>query len=153
MDKKAKIVFFLFILSVLVLVFSLYNKHFLDKEYLIFAEIPCDPSSESCFVSMCNPDEEECSGVLEEDTTYFKKLEKHAWQIPSCDPNEESCLVAQCDAKDAGCGITLCSSDEDECSSPEDFLVPEESFESDNEGVTDSVEETPSAQQLQVESE
>lgn len=152
MDKKAKIVFFLFILSVLILVFFLYKKHFLDKDYLIFAEIPCDPSLESCFVSLCNSDEEECAGVLEEDTTYFKKLERHAELIPSCDPNREGCFVAQCDAENVGCGITLCNPNEDECSSPEDFLVPEESFESDSEGATDTTE-TSSVEQPQGESE
>lgn len=152
MDKKAKIVFFLFIFGVLVLSLFVYKKYFLDRDYTIFAEIPCDPITESCFVSVCDPEEEECTGSVEEDTMYSKKIEKHAGLIPLCDPNTEGCVVDQCDAESTNCGVILCNVNEDECSLPEDFLVSEELLENTDEEMSEDAE-VPPMEQFEIEGE
>lgn len=128
MDNRTKIVFAIFLLSILLLTFFVYKKYFLDKDYSVYAEVPCDPVTEVCFVYHCDTEVEECTGVIEEDTSYYKKIERSAESFPLCDPNEEGCVVSVCAENDSKCTVTFCdpSDSESECSSSEDFQVNEE---------------------------
>lgn len=142
MDSKAKMLFVIFLLSVLSLAFFAYEKYILNKDYLISAEIPCDQLRETCFVYHCDPETEQCSGISEEDTSYYKKIEKLASTYPSCDTNKENCLVSDCGVGDSDCVMTPCDVNdaESECSSPEDFSV--DSAVSETEGQEDAASTT-----------
>jgi len=124
MDSKTKILFAGFFLLVLILVFFSYEKFYQERDYLVSAEVPCDPSGESCFIYRCDSETETCSGVPEDDTTYYKKIEKSASLFPNCDPNAENCQVANCDASDMSCTVSLCQEDnlDEECTSLEDVF-------------------------------
>ena len=131
MDNRTKTIFAIFLLSVLLVTFFVYKKYFLDKDYPVYAEVPCDPVTEVCFVYHCDSETDECTGVAEEDTTYYKKIERSAASFPSCDPNEEACTATSCDGNDVGCIVTFCDStnEEAECSFPEDFQIIGEEFD------------------------
>lgn len=131
MDNKTKILFAIFLLLMLFLGFFTYEKYFLNKEYLISAKIPCNPLEEVCFISHCDAEANECTGIPEEDTVYYKKIEKPASDYPFCNPNTESCLIENCDVNDSNCVMTFCDVDnpELECSSPEDFSVGDDILE------------------------
>lgn len=150
MDHRTKAVFVIFLLSVLLLTLLVYKKYFIDKEYLIYAEIPCDPATEICFVYHCDPGEEECTGIPEEDTTYYKKIERGAAFFPTCDPNEESCAISSCEKDSSDCVVTVCdvSDAEVECSSPEGFGIETEEEELD---ISEAVESQESMEASSVE--
>lgn len=146
MDNRTKAVFVLFLLSILVLTFFVYKKYFIDRSYPVYAEVPCDPVSESCFVYRCNPEEEECTGIPDEDTSYYKKVERRASSLPLCDPNIEGCAVSLCEENASDCTITLCdaSDSEAECSVVEDFAPDEvESDEQESMGLENESQGVP----------
>lgn len=157
MDNRTKIVFAVFLLSVLLVTFSVYSKYFLDREYPIFAEVPCDPVAEVCFVYHCDFETDECTGAVEEDTSYYKKVERKAASFPLCDPNDETCVVTSCATDEVECAVTLCdpADGEVECSSPEDFQTiveesnSEESVETEEESELSSVAESESQTDLE----
>jgi hypothetical protein len=132
MDNRTKMIFAIFLLSVLLVTFFVYKKYFLDKNYPVYAEVPCDPVVDVCFVYRCDSETEECTGVVEDDTSYYKKVERSAESFPLCDPNDEACAVTVCDHDDIDCAVTFCdpADTEVECSSPSDFQTIEEEPES-----------------------
>lgn len=118
MDKKTKILIALFLGLVLVAISFSYKKYFLEKHYLITAEVACDPSQEVCFIGHCDSEVEEC----EEEVFYYKKIEGIASALPSCDPNYEDCPLLWCGEKgNYACVDISCDSESEECTSPEDF--------------------------------
>jgi len=121
------------------------------RDYIIEAEAPCDPYSESCFVYVCDPEAgEECTGDPEEDTSYYKVIHRNAKNIPLCDPNDEDCEALVCPVGEADCEISLCDPEMEEdieCSDPvvyteehpiEEEVIDEESEESDLEGSAEA---------------
>ncbi len=87
-------------------------------DYPIFAETYCDPKNEQCFVGYCDPEYEECTGI-EEDTFYYKKIERLANYTPLCDPENESCTASTCGMNEIKCVQTFCDLEDEEskCSS------------------------------------
>jgi hypothetical protein len=126
-DKQSKIFFLALFLLIALSVGVSYYRFFVAKDYIIEAEAECDPAAEACFVYVCDPQAEECSGDPEEDTSYYKVVHRKAANIPLCDPSAESCdaLVCQPDEKD--CEETLCDPNDlaegDLCSDPETYKM------------------------------
>jgi len=144
MDNKAKLIFVVALLLTVTIGFLCYERYFIDRDYLVFAEAPCNPLEEVCFVYHCDVETEECSGIPEEDISYYKKVQKQAKSLPLCDPGEGSCIIDHCDERDISCFVTFCdpANPELECSSPEDFLSEElDEFDSDSLGVESELEE------------
>ncbi|MDP2838091.1 MAG: hypothetical protein Q8O53_02340 [Candidatus Moranbacteria bacterium] len=123
MGNKAGIIFSLFFLPVLFVSLVVYKKYFIERNYQISAEVPCNQFQEICFVYRCDIETEECASVVDGDTSYYKKIERLASALPACDVSKEGCFIAECTSEDSSCKEVLCDyeSVDEECSSPGDF--------------------------------
>lgn len=138
----------LIVLGLGAVLFSFY-KFYLLKDYSVSGEVSCDPATESCFVYVCNPEEEECTGDPEQDTFYYKLIYKKAYNIPICDKILPGCEELFCEESEADCSIVTCNSEEDEGCVYEPVLEEDASGEGEledeillegSEEVLDSVE-------------
>ena len=147
-DKKSKILLLVFILFILGSVAATYYRIFVKKDYIISAEMDCDPLEENCFVWECDPESnkegEACTGNPEEDVWYYKIIHRKAFNIPLCDPNNEDCEALVCPEGEADCEEIQCTEEtkggEDICTNPLQYvsdhpeaLEDEEEMECDEE--------------------
>lgn len=111
MDRYSKIIFGLLIVLVVFSIAATYYRVFVKEDYLISAEISCDPQVESCFV---------WPGEDGEADSYYKIIKKKAANIPFCDPHVGECPELSCDEGEAECQIINCEQAElgegEECS-------------------------------------
>lgn len=118
MDKSRLffgVVFFLFF----VVAGISFVRYFILRDYLVQAEISCDPSAESCFVYTCDPiDDSECPEAEDERTSYYKLIQKKAFTLPDCEPGSEGCPELEC-VEGEDCQVILCDQETEECSQPE----------------------------------
>lgn len=120
MDTKTKILFTVFIGLVFIAALLSYQRYFIQGNYLITAEVPCDPTREVCFVSTCDPEtDEDCT---DPEPSYYKQIEGTAHALPSCDPNDETCGLTECSAGSSACRVIRCDADSD-CTDPAAFQV------------------------------
>ena len=114
-----KLLFSVFFLILVFFIVLSFRKYFLQMDYVTFLESDCDPTKEQCFIGHCDPAYEECTGLEEEDTFYFKKIQILAKDIPQCNPEDSECLATVCEENNLKCTQTLCDSndEESECSS------------------------------------
>ncbi len=139
MDLRSKIVIVLFFVLLVAAAIWKYQVYFVERDYLIYNQIACDPTEESCFAYLCEEDDEEC------DDTPYKKIEKYASNIAVCDEYaREDCPELTCEESEFGCIVTACSEDTledgeqcvtEEPSSEEDML-DEESLLKSGDGET-----------------
>lgn len=121
MDRKSKILIWVFIGLILGVVGFTYYRIMIKKDYLVQAELNCDPYTETCFVYNCDPEAEECTGDPEEDTWYYKTIEKRAYNIPDCDPNSDENCIISCEPGEEDCAETLCIDGDETCSDPVEY--------------------------------
>ena len=136
MDKKSKILFLVFFLVLAGSIFLTYYRYMVVKDYIIETQVSCDPMVESCFIYVCDPENgEECTGDLEQDTSYYKLLHRNAKNIPLCDPAEADCPVAVCRPGEVDCQVTLCdpaAGEDMACSNPSDFEAKDEEVDEED---------------------
>lgn len=127
MDKKSKVLLWVFALLIAGSVGVTYWRIMIQKDYIIEAEADCDPTAETCFIYECDPEAEECTGNPEEDTSYYKIVRRNAANIPLCDPNDENCEALTCPEGEAECETILCSEETAEegqvCNDPERYVL------------------------------
>lgn len=144
MDKKNKILIWIFALLLLGSVTTAFLRYFIFLDYTIKAEIDCDPEVDSCYVYICNPKEEECTGDPEEDTWYYKVIYKKAFNFLQCDPNEDENCVIDCYLGEEDCEIELCDATDpvngQECMTPEKYLELYGTEEAEGEGEEEVIE-------------
>lgn len=139
MDKKNKIFFLVFFLLLFGSVAFTYYRIIIRKDYVVEAQVDCDPASEACFVWECDPDStvegEACTGDSEADIWYYKLTKRNASMVPLCNPDEdETCDPWTCEAGEKDCEEILCNEEnkidqEVECNDPDEYLLnnpPEE---------------------------
>jgi hypothetical protein len=137
MDKKNKIFFIVFLLLIIGSVGATYYRTMIKKDYMISAQIDCDPYTEKCFIWECDPtstvEGEACTGELENDIWYYQIVERRAYNIPSCDPNDENCEALVCPDGEEDCDVIFCNEENKveqgvECSDPVQYAIdnPEE---------------------------
>lgn len=151
MDKKSKIFFAVFFLLIVLSVGATYYRYVVAHDYMIQAELDCDPYTESCFVYVCDPEaDEECTGDPIEDTSYYKLIDRNAKNIPLCDPADENCTALVCEEGEVDCSYTLCDPETAEegevCNDPVVYTaenpIEEETDEAvDEEGATTLTED------------
>ena len=137
-----KIFFIIFFMLLIGSVAFTYYKIVLKKNYLIEAQVDCDPETERCFVWECDPESVEegevCTGDPEVDIWYYKLVTKNAGNIPLCNPEEdENCTPLVCEEGEVDCAEILCNDENKleqgaECNDPEEYLFnnpPEEEEE------------------------
>ena len=97
MHIKSKILFWTLGVFIILSVSASYYRYMVLHDYIIEAQIDCDPTLESCFVWVCDLEAgEECTGNEDEDTWYYKYIYRNAKNIPLCDPKEEGCDALIC---------------------------------------------------------
>lgn len=125
-------------------VFAFY-RYQVQGDFIVKAQAPCDPATEFCFIAVCDPLEEECSGIVEQDTSYYKILYRNARNIPECAvESEEGCDAAlTCWKGESDCQLLQCDPEDvlegDACTNPEDFQV---SISPEEDGAGESMIET-----------
>ena len=99
MDKKAKILVTVLTLLILWAVWATYDRIYFKKNYMILVEVSCNPETEVCYTS-------------EEDESYFYKIvEKPAYNLPNCSPQDIQCLDSvTCLVDETNCSIIYCDS-------------------------------------------
>lgn len=158
MDKKTKIFLLIFVLLIIGSVSFTYYKIIIQKDYVVEAQVDCDPESEACFIWECDPDSDDeweaCTGDPETDIWYYKIARRNASQIPLCDPEtDEECDLWACEIEEADCEEILCSQKDEEvgevCNNPEQYILDNpieeedaECEEGDEECILESEEET-----------
>lgn len=146
MDKKiqsnqkqnlsGKIFFLVFFLLIVGSVALTYYRIMVKRDYIISAQIDCDPAKEACFVSECDPESDsECADTPEDErTTYYKTIKKNAKNIPLCDAQKNECPEQlSCEPGEEECEEELCDESNvpegESCNDPEQYLAenpPEE---------------------------
>ena len=134
MNKKSKIFLAVFFGAVLLSIFFTWYKYFVSLDYYIQAESRCNPESEACFMTVCDPEEdEECPEDEFERARYYKLIRKKAYLFPACDPENPHCPPLKCSFGERNCEETFCSEELLEegivCSDPEQYLIEKEEFE------------------------
>ena len=114
MDKKSKILFWVFGILLAVSVCATFYRYVIKKDYIIMAHVKCDPQVESCFYTPCEG--ADCPAQID----YYKIINKKAFNIALCDPNVEGCNPLVCKDGEKDCTIISCStstiSNGEECS-------------------------------------
>lgn len=128
-------------------------------DYIIQVEVDCDPTSENCFVWLCDSAAEECTGDPEEDIWYYKYAFRNAKNIPACETEDETCEYFSCAENETDCYKIQCNNAtltqfelENSCTDPatyvqeqrdmsESFDTEENLYEELNEVPTDSTVE------------
>lgn len=112
-DRKSKIFFSVFAVLIIAAVGVTYWRYMIKRDYIVQAQIDCDPTTENCFIWHCDPNSlepgEECTGVPDNDTWYYKVFYRNAKNIPDCDPKDESCTAYVCGDGEKDCSYELCT--------------------------------------------
>lgn len=114
MDKKSKILLAVFVALIFISVGVTYWRMMIARDYIVEAQVDCDPYAEECFVWECDPQSSEegeaCTGEAEEDVWYFKVARRNAGNVPFCDPEEdEDCLPFLCAEGEKDCEEEFCT--------------------------------------------
>lgn len=96
--------FWLLVILVAGAVVTRYYAYFVQEDYYLYAQVPCDPSEATCFINDCDMSDEEC------DTTPFMFAEMSASHAPDCF-QENNCQEFECPADDDSCVVMECSED------------------------------------------
>lgn len=106
------------------MVLILFFKTVVFRDYLLRVQVTCNPAQEICFTHVCDPSFEECSGQIDQDTAYYKFIEKNAIQMPNCNQGEDDCFEPSCSNGENGCTEIFCTDETvqmvpgDTCSNP-----------------------------------
>lgn len=133
-DKKTKIFWIIVAVVFCGSIGFSYWRFVVARDFLIFVHEDCDPYQEACFVERCDPDaivenDENwvCTGVEDEDASYYKIRQRKAANIATCDNTDDACDPFACKEDEEKCGIVYClpytATDEDECTDPDQFAI------------------------------
>jgi len=139
-NRKSKILFAVIAILIVGSVIATYWRYMVQRDYIVQAQIDCDPEMENCFIWECDPESTEegyaCTGDPEEDIWYYKIIRRNAKNIPLCDPNNEECAALVCEPGELECSEELCTAENvpegETCNDPEQYLLenpPEEESE------------------------
>lgn len=131
MDTKTKAIYISLITTLILSVSASYYRYIVNQDFLTEVEIDCDPTIESCFVWVCDPNidgEGVCTGNNEEDTWYFKYAYRNAKNFPACDNPTDGCDQITCNKDEEECEEATCTDElliehgiSGSCTSPTDF--------------------------------
>jgi hypothetical protein len=152
MDKKSKIFFLVFFLLIIASVAVTYWRIMVKRDYIISAQQDCDPATEQCFVSSCDPESDsECAATPEKErTTYYKIIKKNAKNIPLCDAQKDECpKELTCADGEAECSFEYCDAsnlpDGEECNDPAVYLEENPPEEAGDSGENSNNNDNPDA--------
>jgi hypothetical protein len=113
MDKKSKVLLWALALLIVASVGVTYWRIMIKKDYVVEAQVDCDPYENECFVWECDPEStvegEACTGDSEADTWYFAVAKRNAGKIPLCDSEtDENCDPWTCEEGEKDCEAVFC---------------------------------------------
>jgi len=98
-DKYSK--YLLLVICLIGLFFVIFNYYniLIKNDYIVTKQIPCDPNTDSCFVSDCESNDSTCDTT----TTYMKikvpsKYAGSDYNSLSCAENSSFCKIITCQA-------------------------------------------------------
>ncbi len=100
MGRNAHQLIFLFLLLVVAVCAYRYYDYVIQQHYTILANTACDPRTEACFLSDCDP------AVVGCDEKPYEKVVIEASVAPAC-VEEHTCTNFSCPQSDR-CAITYC---------------------------------------------
>lgn len=131
MDRKSKLIFWIFFISFAFIVTLLFSKFYILRNYTLKSEVECDPKTEICFERPCL---EECEPDAEPE--YYKIQTVLANDVSLCDPHLRECPEVDC-ASVVSCSEEHCSEENtperESCSNPENFVTPSSEDEAEEE--------------------
>jgi hypothetical protein len=143
-NKSGKVFWIIFSLLIAGSIFATYYRMMIQKNYIIEAQVDCDPAEKACFIWECDPisnvDGEKCTGNIEEDIWYYSLAKRKASRVPLCNPaTDETCTPMLCDLGEEDCEEIFCNEEnkieqEAECNDPVEYLKnnpPEEEVDED----------------------
>lgn len=132
MDKKTKIFFLAILLLFLLTAFATYYRVYILGDYYIQNTLDCDPETEKCFVSTCDPESDsECPTDPEDQVTYYKLIREKAASLLPCAPGKTypdgfECPQLSCASGEKDCREILCDPtnvpEGEQCNDPEKYL-------------------------------
>lgn len=109
MNKLSRVLFFATLVMIVGSSAMAYFRFFVVHDYIVEAQVDCDPYTEVCFVHVCDPSAgEECTGDITEDTFYYKRIDRNVKNMSLCDPNDDTCTDMVCPPDEAECSYTDC---------------------------------------------
>ena len=112
-DRANTIFYVVLILLIIISVGITFYKIVILKNYQIVAQVSCNPATEKCFESICDPAEDEkCPENVTERTSYYKNISKKANTIYVCEMTEEKLgcnKELSCTEGEASCSYTYCN--------------------------------------------
>lgn len=128
-------------------------------DFYVLLQSPCDPKTESCYISECDPTAEdaECSENPADDTYYYKTIKKKAYSAQACVNTSGDCeQQASCTPGEKHCTVIWCDISQEEsggaCYGP-GLIIPEKSPDPVSEESTpENIVEDSSAQGEEVSS-
>lgn len=138
-SRGGKLFFLIFGLIIAGSVFVTYYRTMVQKNYIVEAQVDCDPMEKACFIWECDPTTDEegeaCTGDPENDIWYYNLAKRNASHIPLCDPEtDEDCLPMLCEPGEKDCEEIFCNEEnkleqEAQCNNPLKYALenpPEE---------------------------
>ncbi len=101
---QTKWIFLVVFIAAALTVAMAFNKYYIQRDYLVFANVSCDPGQHSCFI-----------GDGESTPDYYSMIFKRAYLIPPCDAWADECAELTCLPSDSyGCTHQFCDPASDE---------------------------------------
>lgn len=110
MNRKSKILISVVILLIIASVVATYYRIYIQKNYFILIDAPCDPNQDKCFEYQCVVGVDiGCSENPAEQITYFNYINKKAYDAVTCDSNDKGCSLYKCSENEKGCEVIFCA--------------------------------------------
>ncbi len=158
-DLRSKIFFIALAILVLVSLGITYWRYIVKADYIIQAQVDCDPETDACFIWECDPESleewERCTGIPDEDIWYYKIVRRNAKNMSNCDPQDEECDAFACQPGESECEEIFCAPEDEStgelCSDPEQYLLenPPEAYEAEEE-INDVIEKDASLESAEA---
>jgi hypothetical protein len=96
-DRFSILIFSVIVASFATMFVFSYEKYMVFSDYTLYAQVSCEPDTESCFVYECDPETEtDCDP--DEPYWYFKAVYMYAPDAPQCTPTaEHDCPELACE--------------------------------------------------------
>ena len=76
------------------------DRFYVNRDYFVYANVPCDTTLYSCFI-----------GDGDSAPEFYMEIQKKAYEIPPCDALRGTCGALECAPGEQDCSVTYCSPD------------------------------------------
>lgn len=111
MDKKSKILLWVFFIFILASVSFSFYRYMIKRDYAISAETACDPVVQKCYVRDCEEevDGTGCDTLAEGEKVYYYTIVERNYRNIDCQTGDLRCVeVLPCTEGEADCAEIVC---------------------------------------------